>query len=77
MKIGASSSCFYPLETEKAFLKIAEAGIRTSEIFLNSPSELNKSFVGELRKIKDAYGVDVRSLKAMISFQNMKEDLKM
>ena len=68
MKIGASSSCFYPLETEKAFLKIAEAGIRTSEIFLNSPSELNKSFVGELRKIKDAYGVDVRSLHPYRSF---------
>ena len=68
MKIGASSSCFYPLETEKAFLKIAEAGIRTSEIFLNSPSELNKSFIRELKKIKDEYGVDVKSLHPYRSF---------
>lgn len=68
MKIGASSSCFYPLETEKAFLRIAEAGIRTAEIFLNSPSELNKAFISELKVIKDAYGVDVRSLHPYRSF---------
>lgn len=68
MKIGASSSCFYPLETEKAFLKIAEAGIRTSEIFLNSPSELNKGFIRELREIKGAYAVDVTSLHPYRSF---------
>ena len=68
MKIGASSSCFYPLETEKAFLRIAESGIVTSEIFLNSSSELNKSFIRELRAIRDAYGVAVSSLHPYRSF---------
>lgn len=68
MEIGASSACFYPLETEKAFLHIAELGFRHSEIFFNCRSELKPSFVRELREIKDAYGVDVVSLHPYRSF---------
>ena len=40
MNIGASSSCFYPLETEKSLLLVGKAGIRITEVFFNSPSEL-------------------------------------
>ncbi len=68
MEIGASSACFYPLETEKAFLHIAELGFRHSEIFFNSHSELSPSFVRELREIKDAYYMDVVSLHPYCSF---------
>lgn len=68
MKVGASSSCFYPLETEKAFLNIAKSGIKTAEIFLNSPSELDKSFIKELKSIKECYGIDVASLHPFRSF---------
>lgn len=68
MEIGASSACFYPLETEKAFLHIAELGFRHSEIFFNCRSELSPPFVKELKKIKDAYGMDVVSLHPYRSF---------
>lgn len=68
MEIGASSACFYPLETEKAFLHIAELGFRHSEIFFNCRSELAPSFVSELKKIKDAYGMDIVSIHPYRSF---------
>ena len=68
MEIGASSSCFYPMETEKAFEHVASHGFRNIEIFLNSPSETNKAFVKELRNIKDAYGVNVTSIHPYESF---------
>ncbi len=68
MEIGASSACFYPLETEKSFLNIAELGIRHSEIFFNAPSELGISFLRELERIKNAYDIDVVSLHPYRSF---------
>lgn len=68
MEIGASSACFYPMETEKAFLHIAELGFTHSEIFFNSRSELERSFVRELKAIRDAYGINVTSLHPYRSF---------
>ncbi len=68
MEVGASSSCFYPLETEKAFFNIASSGIKTAEIFLNSPSELEKEFIRQLKSIKDCYAVNVTSLHPYRSF---------
>lgn len=68
MEIGASSSCFYPLVTEKAFLNIAQSGFSDSEIFLNSSSELEKNFIRELKAIKDEYAVNVTSLHPYRSF---------
>lgn len=68
MEIGASSACFYPLETEKAFLRIAELGFTRSEIFFNTRSELEPSFIRELIKIRDCYGIDITSLHPYASF---------
>jgi len=68
MEIGASSSCFYPLLTEKAFLNIAELGFQNAEIFLNSPSELSMPFIRQLKAVKDSYGVNVVSLHPYRSF---------
>lgn len=68
MKIGASSACFYPLETEKSFQLLCEKGFRDIEIFVNSPCETSESFVRELRKIKDSYGVNVTSIHPYESF---------
>lgn len=68
MEIGASSACFYPMETEKAFLHIAELGFTHSEIFFNSHSELERSFIRELKAIRDAYGINVTSLHPYRSF---------
>ena len=52
MKIGVSTSCFYPLETELAFEKIAKAGIKTAEVFFNAECELKQDFVDILLKIQ-------------------------
>ena len=68
MKIGASSSCFYPLETEKSFQLLCENDFKDIEIFFNSPSETSSSFVRELKAIKDFYGVSVPSLHPYESF---------
>lgn len=68
MDIGASSSCFYPMETEKSFRLLCENGFKDIEIFFNSPSETNASFVKELKKVKDAYGVNITSVHPYESF---------
>jgi len=67
MEIGVSTSCFYPLETEKAFLYLAEKGVKTTEIFFNSPCELAPDFVSELKRVKDHYGMTVRTLHPFTS----------
>ena len=68
MEIGASSACFYPLETEKAFQLLCENGFKDIEIFFNSPCEISPSFVRELKAIKDCYGVNVTSVHPYESF---------
>lgn len=68
MEIGASSSCFYPLETEKSFQLLCENGFKNIEIFFNSPSETSLSFVRELKTVKDFYGVNVTSVHPYESF---------
>lgn len=67
MKIGVSTSCLYPLETEKALLGIAKAGIKTTEIFFNANCELEKDFVDGLKRIKDEYGTEIVSVHPTMS----------
>ena len=61
MNVGASTSCFYPLETEKAFDKVCKLGFDKAEIFFNTSSELEEPFVNELKNKADFYGVNVLS----------------
>ena len=62
MEIGASTSCFYPLETEKALSKVIEVGFKKAEIFFNSSSELEEKFVKEMRNQADSAGLRVLSV---------------
>lgn len=68
MRIGMSSSCFYPEETESSLRRIGEAGAKTAEIFFNSPSELHGDLLRELCAIKAHYGMDVVSVHPFMSF---------
>lgn len=68
MDLGVSSSCLYPLETEKALRIIGELGIKHSELFFNSPSELTDNYLRELCKIKDYYGIDIATFHPYMSF---------
>lgn len=62
MKIGISPSCFYPEKVEDGFKKICELGAKTSEMFFNSPSEMKPPILSELKKMKENYGVEIRSV---------------
>ncbi len=67
MKIGVSSACFYPLETELALEEIGKAGIKTAEIFFNCESELKDSFIDILLDIKEKYGIEITSIHPTMS----------
>lgn len=62
MDIGASTSCFYPLETEKALKKVIDSGFKKTEIFFNTVSELEDPFVKEMRRQADEGGVQILSV---------------
>lgn len=62
MNIGASTSCFYPLETEMALGKIIDLGFNKTEIFFNTISETQDNFVKELKKQADNGGVNILSV---------------
>jgi len=65
--IGISTSCFYPMETERVLEKEIALGFRTYEVFFNSPSELEESFVRGLKKQADAAKGKIVSLHPFTS----------
>lgn len=67
-RFGVSSSCFYPLETEKALETVGKYGFKNTELFLNSFSEMDDSFVSEYLRIKDKYGINIVSVHPFQSF---------
>ena len=67
-EIGVSTACFYPLETELSFKKLAENGVACTELFFNTPSEISESFLAELKVCRDAYGVKILSIHPFMSF---------
>lgn len=68
MIVGASTSCFYPLETEKALRQVIRLGYKQAEIFFNADSELEPSFVGSMKKQADDAGLQVLSVHPFSSF---------
>lgn len=62
MVVGASTSCFYPLETEKALQKVIDLGFRKTEIFFNTISEIQPPFVSELKHIAQGSGIEITSV---------------
>lgn len=59
MRVGCSSSCFYPLETEKALDKVLQLGFKSAEIFVNTASELALPFVAEMKQKADAQNCQI------------------
>lgn len=62
MRIGVSTACMYPTITELALSNLLDLGVRDFEIFFNTSSELDKSFVKTLKRGVRHYGAKVRSL---------------
>ncbi len=67
MAIGASSACFYPLETKKSLEEIGKLGITTAEIFFNADEELSKKYLDELNAVKSFYSIKTDSLHPFTS----------
>ncbi len=68
MKTGVSTACFYPLETEKALVRVGEIGVKTAEIFFNAPSELESPLIDRICEIKDKYSINIKSIHPYLSF---------
>lgn len=66
-KIGISTSCLYPLETENSLKFLGASGVKRAEIFFNAACELKDDFVELLRKIKDEYGMKIVSVHPTMS----------
>lgn len=62
MKIGASTACLYPLETEKALEKLAENGILNIEIFFNAICELEGDIFCRITERKRSLGLNITSV---------------
>lgn len=67
MRIGASTACFYPMETEKAVAALTNSGFRVIEIFFNSFSELQPEFLEKIYKYISSCDCEVTSIHPFLS----------
>ena len=67
MQCGISTSCFYPQETAAALSALRSAGVGTVEIFLNTFSELEPSYVERLKAVLDGSGMRAAALHPFTS----------
>lgn len=68
MKLGASTSNFYPALLEDALDTVLAAGFRDVEVFFNAASELRPAMVDELRRRLDAAGAVCHTIHPHTSF---------
>lgn len=62
-----SLACFYPMEPELAVDEAAKLGIEVGEVFLNTISELDESYLYMLREKCDRNGIRIHSLHPFTS----------
>ncbi len=67
MRLGVSTSCLYPLETEKALIKVAQSGCEVTEVFFNATCELEDSFIKQLKEISDNFNTEIVSVHPTMS----------
>ena len=67
MLAGISTACLYPLQTEVALAQLAAGGVASAEIFLNSSSELEETFLKEMRRTADDTGMKILSVHPFTS----------
>ena len=67
MNFGASTACFYPMDTEKACVLLAEHGVLLQELFVNCPSDVKGDALAEIRRMQRDYGVRFTSLHPFTS----------
>lgn len=62
MKIGISTACFYPMETEKAIQTLSSLNIKNIEIFFNADCELKGDILNKIRDIVKSDELSVLSV---------------
>lgn len=62
MKIGVSTGCFYPSTTDVCLEKVIQSGVKYTEVFFNTDSELNEDYLLRLKEIADKNGVQIISV---------------
>ncbi|MBP3242279.1 MAG: sugar phosphate isomerase/epimerase [Ruminococcus sp.] len=67
MKAGVSTACLYPQPLEECLYQLAVNGVSTVEIFVNTTSELKKSFAHGIADILKRFDVDCASLHPFTS----------
>lgn len=67
MRTGISTACLYPMELEKSLDLLLSMDFRLFELFINTSSELNPSFVRMLRARLEETGAQVKSLHPFTS----------
>lgn len=67
-RIGVSTACYYPLETEKALKRICGRGVKSCEIFLNTTSELEDDYIKRIKNLLSDNDAAVTSLHPFASF---------
>lgn len=68
---GISTACFYPQETADALELLCSAGIKTTEIFLNTFSELRPEYVSRLHETLSAANTRAIALHPFSSMLEM------
>lgn len=62
MKIGISNASLYPVNTEEALKFLGENGVKVTEVFFNSPSELEEAFLKNLKSIAEYYDIEIATV---------------
>lgn len=62
LKTGVSTACLYPMPVEEALYELILGGVSQVEIFLNTHSELRRSFIMNLAELLKRFDVSCSSL---------------
>ena len=68
MKVGISSAVFYPMESEKSFDKLINAGFSTAEFFYNCEYEISEEFTEYLCEKVKSGGMEIVSVHPFTAF---------
>ena len=68
MEIGISTSCLYPMETERAAELLGQMDVKAAEVFLNTVSEMTPDFIDILKYNAQANGMRFTSVHPCTSF---------
>lgn len=62
MEIGISTANLYPMRTEESLEQLLRSGFHTIEIFVNTESEVEPSYVREIKQKTDACGAHILAI---------------